>query len=421
MNGYWPLVLFFIGAGALLFLLGTFEWLRARSRKEGVAVSWVYRISRHPQYLGWIVWSYGVYLLLLRAPYPKRSWGIGASLPWLLSTMVIIGVALVEELRMREREGERYDAYRRSAPFLFPLPAVVERAFAAPFRWLFGKPRTERTREVVAVVALYTAALMGVSWLMYGGGLERTVAAVRGSDYALSTMDGLAAAIRAEPDWRRQDRLAERLRTHGEASVDHFIAMLGDEDDAIRELAAVQLAYLPAPQAAGALVAVLDDPFPDVRWHAVEALAANPCAEVVAPLARRLDDPESHIRTATLHALAAHGAEAAVVQAAQRILATEERWPRVQALQALGTLGTEAGVAPAVAALEDPYPWARREAAVTLLRIGSPQAIPALERAARDEDWETRVYAAEAVRRIRRAAPAPGPLSRSRPGSRSRS
>ena len=148
LNGYWPIVYSFIGSGLLIFFLGTLAWLQARARKEGVAVSWVYRLSRHPQYLGWILWSYGVYLLLLQNRYPRRSWGISANLPWLISTVVIIGVAMMEELNMRRAHGENYEAYRRRAPFLIPAPAFVERLFATPFRMLFGKGRAERRREV---------------------------------------------------------------------------------------------------------------------------------------------------------------------------------------------------------------------------------------------------------------------------------
>ena len=117
--------------------MGSLAWLRARSSGEYVAKSWVYRISRHPQYLGWIIWTYGLYVLILSGQYPRRSWGISASLPWLLSTLVIIGVAMIEELNMRRQHGDEYESYRRTAPFLFPLPHFVERAFASPFRILF--------------------------------------------------------------------------------------------------------------------------------------------------------------------------------------------------------------------------------------------------------------------------------------------
>ena len=92
----------------------------------------MYRISRHTQYLGWILWTYEAYLLLQRELYPRRSWGIGASLPWLLSTMTIFGVALTEEVNMRRLHGEVYETYCRSVPFLFPVPGFLERLRELP-------------------------------------------------------------------------------------------------------------------------------------------------------------------------------------------------------------------------------------------------------------------------------------------------
>ena len=68
--------------------------------------------------------------------------------------MVIIGVALVEKLNMRRRYREAYEAYRRSAPFVLPLPHGLARGLGWPSRVLLGKERPERVREVVAVMGL---------------------------------------------------------------------------------------------------------------------------------------------------------------------------------------------------------------------------------------------------------------------------
>jgi HEAT repeat protein len=42
----------------------------------------------------------------------------------------------------------------------------------------------------------------------------------------------------------------------------------------------------------------------------------------------------------------------------------------------------------------------RREAVIALLRIGSPEARQALEGALADEDFEVRLYAEEALKRL---------------------
>ena len=69
-------------------------------------------------------------------------------------------------------------------------------------------------------------------------------------------------------------------------------------------------------------------------------------------------------------------------------------------MSALGTLGSEAGTLLVLDAMEDEAQRVRQDAVVALLRIGSPLARPALERALTDEDFEVRLYAAEALKRI---------------------
>ena len=155
-----PLVYLLLGSGLLLFILGTLAWFVARQRGRTVADFWVYRISRHPQYLGWIVWSYGMLLALKRVRYPKRSWGIPASLPWMLSMMVIVGVALLEERRMTRASGAGYDEFRSRTSFLVPLPRFLRATLAAPNRWLFKKSIPERKGEIAVVLVLTTAVLM---------------------------------------------------------------------------------------------------------------------------------------------------------------------------------------------------------------------------------------------------------------------
>ena len=83
-------------------------WLRARSGKNPVAHNWLYRYSRHPQYMGWILWSYGLLLFSALENQMKKTWSIPASFPWLLATMVIIGICLLEEIKMKELYGKSY-------------------------------------------------------------------------------------------------------------------------------------------------------------------------------------------------------------------------------------------------------------------------------------------------------------------------
>ncbi|UCC71654.1 MAG: HEAT repeat domain-containing protein [Gemmatimonadota bacterium] len=400
VSGYWPIVYFFIGSGLLLFFFGTFAWLSARARKQQVADFWVYRISRHPQYLGWILWSYGIYLLLLQQRYPKRSWGIEASLPWLLSTLVIIGVAMLEELNMRRRHGEAYEAYRRSAPLLFPVPAFVARLFALPFRLLFKKSQADSKREVAAVLSLYAVVLMAASALVYGGGWKSTTALIMPSAN-VAEMEEIAARLVAGPNRRSHGRCGdcERLAAFGEPAVDYFLPLLESEQVEVRILAAEYLGKIPAERSVPALLTALDDSVANVRVNALGALAASGLRGCVEPMLRLLDDRDASVRTRAMRSLAQLGAEE-IIERADEGLRDPDARVRQSTVESLGVLGSEKALPLVTEGLNDEKAWVRRTAVAALLKIGSPAARGALLRASRDEDWEVRMYAAEALKRL---------------------
>lgn len=152
-----------IGAGLLVFLLGTLAWFYARFQRRGTADLWLYRFSRHPQYLGWIMWSYGLMLLAIQAPIPLGGENPGASLPWLISSLIIACVALGEEIRMSKERGEEYEAYRRSAPFMLPLPGFISRVVSAPMRAVLRKNHPENGRDLIITFAVYVGVFVLLS------------------------------------------------------------------------------------------------------------------------------------------------------------------------------------------------------------------------------------------------------------------
>jgi hypothetical protein len=376
-----------------------YAWLSARAQGRSVADAWVYRLSRHPQYLGWILWTYGLYLLLQRMHYPRRSWGIGASLPWLISTMVIVAVALLEELQMRRRHGAAYEAYRRSAPFLFPVPRVLERIISAPVRLLFGKKRPDRRREIVTVVGLYTVLLVGTSAFAYGDGLRDTVARLSPPEARAARMQELVGEMRQALEYRRRYRLMMQLVAFGDPAVEPILGLLEGDDTGLKVLAAEALAQLPAERAVPALCTALSHPDENVRYRSTIALGAVGSPDAVPALLPLLDDSVPHVRLVALNQLAVLGSPA-VLDRAQEYLDSDDVWTRIGGIAAVGTLGDAHGVPLLVSRLRDPTEGVRREAVVALLRIGSATARPALERARNDSDREVRIYATEALKRL---------------------
>ncbi|MGB5932497.1 MAG: DUF1295 domain-containing protein [Anaerolineae bacterium] len=158
-----PLAYLLIGLGLLIFLLGTIAWFYAKFRRKETVDFWLYRYSRHPQYLGWLVWSYGLMLLASYTPIPLGGENPGASFPWLISSLLVICVGLREEIKMTKEHGKGYGEYRDSTPFMFPLPSFISSVISFPFRVLLKKDRPENGKEIVLAFAVYLVILVLLS------------------------------------------------------------------------------------------------------------------------------------------------------------------------------------------------------------------------------------------------------------------
>jgi len=149
--------------GLFIFVLGTITWFYGKVQRRKTVDFWIYRYTRHPQYLGFIIWSYGVMLIAAQQPVPLGGTNPGASLPWLLTSLVIICIALAEENRMRKEDSERYLQYTASAPFMFRIPKFVSTVITFPIRLLLKKNRPETGKELVATFAVYATLLILLS------------------------------------------------------------------------------------------------------------------------------------------------------------------------------------------------------------------------------------------------------------------
>jgi protein-S-isoprenylcysteine O-methyltransferase Ste14 len=146
-------------AGFSIFLLGTIAWLYGKVVKQKIVTFWIYKYSRHPQYLGYILWSYGV---MLQASLGYESYP-GVSLPWVISSLIVVCMAWAEEIDMRHKDEEAYAQYRESAPFMLPLPKFVTALATAPIRMLFGTTQPESRKEIVGAFAVYCLIFLVLS------------------------------------------------------------------------------------------------------------------------------------------------------------------------------------------------------------------------------------------------------------------
>jgi len=155
-----------IGVGVFIFFLGVLTWLHGKFRGYEIVDFWIYRFSRHPQYLGFLLWSYGMLMLtfFLRM---VSAWGVLPSpgLPWLVSSLTVIAVALDEELKMIEKHGEKYMKYRGSAPFMLPVPKLLSGLITFPVKVLLKKKLPENRKEIAYTALTYGVMLTSLSYI----------------------------------------------------------------------------------------------------------------------------------------------------------------------------------------------------------------------------------------------------------------
>jgi len=152
-----------IGSGLLVFFLGTIAWFYGKFERREIIDFWIYKYSRHPQYLGYLIWSYGVMLLATLSGFPRGGYNPSPSLPWLISFLIVICIALTEEIEMTKRHGEKYSKYQSSAPFMLPLPKFVSSVATSPIRILFKKNLPKSRKEIIYTFAVYSVTLVLLS------------------------------------------------------------------------------------------------------------------------------------------------------------------------------------------------------------------------------------------------------------------
>ena len=168
-----PLAYLAIGSGIFIFCLGTLTWFYGKSENREIIDFWIYKYSRHPQYLGFIIWSYGVMLFGTLSPdILPGGYLPEPSFPWLISALILISVALTEEIKMTKEANKSYLEYRDSTPFMLPLPKSISKMITTPQRILFKKDFPESGKQILCNLVIYLAILVMLSVIFQALGLN---------------------------------------------------------------------------------------------------------------------------------------------------------------------------------------------------------------------------------------------------------
>ena len=390
---------FFMGTGAFLFTWGVLVWFQSRFGKKGVATSWIYRISRHPQYLGWIIWTYGIVIYAPLINQMKKSWGMASSLPWLLMTMIIIGICMLEELKMKKSYGEQYEQYRNRTPFLFPLPKWLRNIIKFPMWLLIRKKRPEKKREVVLVITIYTIILMAFSLIWVDPGNKNLFPLSESRRQA--EIEALVKELNENIGWRVRWLKFNELKKYGNPAVAPMIAFLRSDNSENQENAARLIGELGDTSAIRPLCELLDHPWENVRTRAITSLAMLGDHNIVPVLTDRLQfETNVYPRAVIYEALGGlHAEEAWSILVEGSI--NNEPWARLSAVKAMAKIYPDSTAKYLIPLLLHEHSWIRSDAAAVANQILDEETLPYLEKLLDDDNFEIRFFAREAIKSIR--------------------
>ena len=152
------------------------------------------------------------------------------------------------------------------------------------------------------------------------------------------------------------------------------------------------------PRSVGAMRRLSRSDDAEGRARAIQAVADEGADMASDALLAALSDPQPKVRREAARALARLGDARAVALIVQGIEAAPDLLEE-ETVDALGRIGDPAAIPALVATLENPRPLLRRAAARSLGRIGGDAVVGPLERAASSDDTDLRRAALQALRR----------------------
>jgi hypothetical protein len=330
----------------------------------------------------------------------KRTWSVPASLPWLLATMVIIGICMLEEIKMKELYVENYQKYRQKTPFLFQLPKWFKSAVLLPVRLVFRRDWPDTSGQVAGTIMIYTICFMLLSliWIDFGDREAITVLKTVNMEQADEEIHSILIELQRKDNRGRLYNQIMALKQYQERAVPTLIILLRNPNADIREFSVQALGELKAETAVEPLIQVLNDPEYRTRRGAVFALGQIGSELAVDSLIQVLDGPTNGgMRYAVYTALGQIGSDRAwpvLVPAA-----TDTVWyAQNAALRALHKIDRDRSVDYIIKALQEPTVNVRRQAVMVLLEDPHPAVTEALRELEDDPDFETRFYSKQVLR-----------------------
>ena len=391
------IAIFFIIIGIFLFTTGVYVWFSTKFFKDNVAKSFIYKISRHPQYLGWILWSYGLFLLP-NDETMKSSWGYPDSLPWLLSTMIIIAVSLFEEITMRNQFGNEYEDFKRKTAFMFPFPNWLKKFIKHPLRLFFNTSDFSKKRHVLVFTSYYTIFLIFISFITFSftePRVDNPLLRNKKQKVIIKKIDQLENGISR----RQKDLAAMDLERYGDLAVPYLKKTLKITDETSKSLALRTLRNINDTSICEDLIIACMDSSEIVLEEAIRAIGTLKCKNSKNILLENLYHPSQRIRD-----VAAFATGKTVVKEAIPTLLWQfeslNKYSKITYIEAFGNLKSIEALELLHAQLKSEDSHIIEASIVALSKIGNERSVLYLKELAISDNWEIGLYAKESIKMI---------------------
>ena len=399
-NQNWHLIVsfLFITLGIILFILGVFAWFSTKFNKKNVVDIWIYKISRHPQYLGWILWSYGMFIFPIENQ--KRGWEYPDSLPWMLATIIIIAVSLFEEIKVQNQFGDDYKKFKEKTAFMFPMPKWLKNFLKHPLKMFFRKEQFTKKREVAVVSLYYLIFFMFVSYI-YLAFNNPSVPFKLLNEKRKKEVSHYITQLQNGNTRRVKDLAALDLVKYKDIAVNPLISIMNDTSYYTRNYSIRALGEIGNKKAAEPILDILNDTCVDVGLEATKAFGKLNYTESSDVLLKLLQSEKINYKDEIVIVLAGFK-EKNVVNYVLNEIEFASKYPRITYIEALSNFNDTEIIEVLIKQLNISDKLVKEAAIVALAEIKNTQAIESLNKLLHDKDWEVRIYAEEAIKEIKK-------------------
>lgn len=391
-----PLAIFLIICGILLFVFGVCVWINSKFNNGSIATDWIYKFTRHPQYLGWILWTYGFFIIPVESQ--KRTWEYPDSLPLLLTIMIILAISFFEELKMSKKYGAEYNEFKSKTCFMLPLNAFQKKIIKHPIKLFFNSWHINSKIRIIVFIVYYTVLLMFTSYV-YLGFAHPEYSSKLLSRQNETKIESYIIDLSQSENRRDKDIAAMNLSDFGEMAAPYLIQLIAPSDFETNNFVIRTLGETNSVDACPTIKTAYLNGNVELSYEVIMALGKLKCPMFEQELINEIIEPGSKVKSYAAWYLGQIESQKAAFALVQHYPANE-KYTQIAYLEAMGNIKNEIAIDLLIQELSNPEKQIVEASIVSLGQMQSKEAVEPLSLLTKHNDWEIRIYATETLKKL---------------------